>query len=421
MKKQFSFILMISLFQLLLASCTGQTSNSNKQTTTSKQSTTQKTPATSEKQTAQNFVEGKDYNVFDRVRIMDNQGFQLPVEAYSLLLPKGWQHQGEIMWTMPGQTCAGNNAWLKATSPDNKYSLEFLPNQILSWMTNQQLLQWNMQNQGNSKYCIFNQPIGAEQYLRSGFVQELGNPQIVKAESNSAVVTELQNMFQKGRAELMQYGAQDVQGYSSAVNAEVKWNDGTEGFVILGVMVYETTIANTYTGTYDKSYTTSITKKTVFKYPAAEKEKAKSLFAVIMASMRSNTAYNDAVNSFWRQVRQDKNRVHWEKIRVMDEQTRRIGEQAIAKGNQRLKDMDTEMRTWEAKQSSQDKMHTDFIKTIREVENFRDETGKYEMVSGYNHAWSRGDGTSFVLSDNPNFDPAFVFKDQQWKQMKKEN
>ena len=81
--------------------------------------------------------------------------------------------------------------------------------------------------------------------------------------------------------------------------------------------------------------------------------------------------------------------------------------------------MDTEMRTWEAKQSSQDKMHTDFIKTIREVENFRDETGKYEMVSGYNHAWSRGDGTSFVLSDNPDFDPAFVFKDQQWKQMKK--
>ena len=84
-----------------------------------------------------------------------------------------------------------------------------------------------------------------------------------------------------------------------------------------------------------------------------------------------------------------------------------------------MKDMDTEMRTWEAKQSSQDKMHTDFIKTIREVENFSDETGKYEMMSGYNHAWSRGDGTSFVLSDNPNFDPAFVFKDQAWKQMKK--
>jgi hypothetical protein len=414
MKKQFSFILLLSLFNFLLLSCNGQSSNANKQPATAKN-----TPASSGKQSSQNFTEGKDYTVFDRIRIMDNQGFQLPVEAYSLLLPKGWKHQGEIIWIMPGQTCAGNNTWLKASSADNKFSLDFLPNIILSWSTNQQNLQWSMANQGNSPYCGFNQPIGAEQYLRSGFINELGNPQIVKVESNNGVVAELQNSFQKGRAELMQYGASDVQGYASAVNAEVKWNDGTEGFVVLGTMVYETTIANTYTGTYDKSYTTSITKKTVFKYPAADKEKAKSLFAVIMSSMRSNTAYNDAINNFWRQVRQDKNRVHWEKIRVMDEQTRQIGERAIAQGNQRLKDMDNQMRTWEASQSSQDKMHTEFIKTIRGVENFRDETGKYEMVSGYNHAWSRGDGTSFVLSDNPNFDPGFVFKDQAWKQMKK--
>jgi hypothetical protein len=235
------------------------------------------------------------------------------------------------------------------------------------------------------------------------------------------VVTELQAMGEKGRMELMQYGAAGVQNFPSAVNAEVKWKDGTEGFVLLGAMVTEVLIANMYNGSYDKSYTTSITKKIVFKYPAGEKEKAAAQFAVIMGSIRSNTDYNDAVNNFWRQVRQDKNRVHWEKIRLMDERTRQIGEQAIAQGNQRLKDMDNQMRSWEAKQSSQDRMHTEFIKTIRGVENFRDETGKYEMVSGYDHAWSRGDGTSFVLSDNPNFDAASAFKDQAWKEMKKVN
>lgn len=409
---QFSLILLVSLCQLFQASCTGQSSNKQAPAAQKKQTAT-------ERQSPQKFIEGKDYTVFDRVRMMDNQGFTQSVEAYSLLLPKGWQHQGEIMWTMPGQACAGNNTWLKASSPDNKYSLQFLPNIILSWTTNQEVLQWNMANQGNSAYCIFNQPIGAEQYLRSAFVKELGNPQIVKVESNKAVAAEMQKMVEKSKAELMQYGAAGVQGYASAVNAEVKWNDGTEGFVILGAVVNELLIANAYNGTYDKSYTTAITRKTVFKYPAGEKEKAKSLFTVIMASMRSNTAYNDAINNFWRQVRQEKNRVHWEKIKLMDEQTIQMGEKAVAQGNQRLKEMDNQMRSWEATQSSQDKMHTEFVKTIREVENFRDETGKYEMESGYNHAWSRGDGTSFVLSDNPNFDPAFVFKDQQWKQMKK--
>ena len=80
--------------------------------------------------------------------------------------------------------------------------------------------------------------------------------------------------------------------------------------------------------------------------------------------------------------------------------------------------MDIELRNWEATQSSQDRMHTNFIKTIREVENYRDETGKYEMVSGYNHAWSRSDGTSFILSNNPNFDPSSVLQDQRCKEMK---
>jgi hypothetical protein len=56
---------------------------------------------------------------------------------------------------------------------------------------------------------------------------------------------------------------------------------------------------------------------------------------------------------------------------------------------------------------------------MREVENFQDATGKYEMTSSYSNAWSRGDGSTFVMSNNPNFDPGFVFKDQSWKAMKK--
>ncbi len=364
-------------------------------------------------------MEGNDYTIYERVRMMDNQGFTQPAEAYSLLLPKGWSHEGEIIWIMPGQSCAGNNSWLKISSPDGKYSLDFLPHKILSWSTNQQSMQFNMSAAGQSPYCGFAQPVGAEQYLRGTFVQEMGNPQIVKVEPNQAVVNEMLPGVQKAKMELMQYGASDVQGYASAVNAEVKWNDNTEGFVLLCSVVTEMTVPNMYTGGYDKSYTTAITKKTVFRFPAGEKEKAKMLFSSIMASIHSNTSYTDAVNNFWLQARQQKNRTHWERIRLMDEQTRQIGERAIAQGNQRLKDMDNQMRSWETTQSSNDKMHTDFIKTIREVENFRDEKGTYEVSAGYNHVWSRGDGSSFVLSNNPNFDAAAVFQDQGWKQMKK--
>lgn len=366
------------------------------------------------------YMEGTDYTIFERVRVLDKQGFSEPVEAYSLLLPKGWKQESEIIWIMPGQTCAGNNAWLKASSPDNKYSLEFLPNKILSWHTNQETMQFSRAAAGQSPYCDFSEPVEATAYLKNTFVNEIGNPEIVKVEANNAVEREMQQMFDKSKSEMMQYGAADMKNYPTAITAEVKWNDNTEGFVLLSSVVTEILIQNMYNGTYDKTFTTMINRKTVFKYPAGEKENAQRIFTAIMASMRSNNAYSDAVNNFWLQVRQQKNRTHWEKIRLMDEQTRQIGERAIQQGNQRLKDMDNQMRSWEATQtSSSDKMHTDFIKTIREVENFKDETGKYEVASGYDHVWSRGDGASFVLSNNPNFDAASVLQDQSWKPMQK--
>ncbi len=411
MKYQLYTVILVSAVLFLNTGCNGQSPDKRK--------ATQKNQSGAMQKPTNEFVEGKDYSVFDRVRIMDNVGFTQPAEAFSLLLPKGWQQQGGISWIMPGQACAGNNVQFKAASADGKYSFEILPSTTLSWTTHQQTLQWNLSNPSNSPYCFYNQPIDAEQYLRSGFLQEIGNPKIITTTPNPSVVAEMRISAEKGRRELMQYGASDVQIFPTALNAEVKWNDNTEGLVILSSTVIETLMYNQYDGSSTKNYTTTLTKKIVFKYPAGEKEKAAAQFAVIMGSIRTNPTYNDAVSNFWYQARQNSNNRHWEKIRLMDEQTRQIGEQAIAKGNQRLSDMDNQMRSWEAKQSSNDKIHTEFIKTIRGVENFRDESGKYEMTSGYNHAWSKGNSTSFVLSDNPNFNAATTFNDQQWKPMTK--
>jgi hypothetical protein len=365
-------------------------------------------------------MEAKDYSVFERVRIMDNQGFTQPVEAFSLLLPQGWKHQGEYIWIMPGQAGAGNNMWLSAASPDNKYALDFLPNILLSWSNDQEMMQFNMMSGGQSPYSGFNPPVDAEHYIRNLFINELGNPQIIKMEPNNDVVRELEPRIEQSRMELMQYGAADVRIYPSAVNAEVKWDDNTAGFVLLSSVVGETLTPNIYNGSFSSSYTTIINKRTVFRYPANEKENAKATFAAIMASKRTNTDHENAVGNFWLQVRQQSNRLNWDKIKVMDEQTRQMGERIVQQGNQRLKDMDNQMRGWEAKQTApDDKMHKEFIKTIREVENYRDETGTYEMAAGHDYVWSRGDGSSFVVSNNPNFDAAAAFQDQAWKQMKK--
>lgn len=364
------------------------------------------------------WIEGKDYTLFQRVRIMDKIAFTTPVEAYSVMVPKGWNSDGGILWNGPGANCAGTYRQMKATSADGRYTFAMLPDVLFSWTSDPQLQQFN-QSRGGGNFCGSAQPMNAETYLRNVFARELGGVKVVSVETNAAVVDHMRQSNSKAISELQQYGAGQMSFDQTAVNAVVKWNDGSEGLVTLGVTVLAMNIPNAYTGGSTQSYTTQVMQRSVFKYPAAEADQAKRMYTMIMSSVRTNPGWNDAVNNFWKQARQQSHIAHVGKIKAMDEQTRRIGEQAIRNGEQRLKSMDTEIRTWEQRQNPQDRMHTEFIKTIREVENFRDENGKWEMSAHYNHAWSRGDGTNFIMTNDPNFNPASVLQDQNWKQMKK--
>ncbi len=365
------------------------------------------------------FTEGKDYTEFVRARVMDKVGFNQPVEAFSILIPKNWKFDGGIIWNQPGTACAGINQGVKAVSADGKFIFEMLPNSMWSFSDNQQQGQFNQQN-GNSPYCSYGQPMNAEAYFKNVFApNELGNPEVISVNENTGGSQSLQQSNEKARQELMRYGASQINFYPSSIYAKVKWTNGSQAIVICGVNIIETFIPNVYNGTYNKIYTSVASERIVFMYPASESDKAPNLLSLIMSSIRTNDAWKNAVDNFWLDVRQQKQIAHIGKIRMMDEQTRQIGNDAIKKGQQNLNNMDANMRSWEASQQSQDRSHTNFVKAIREVENYRDETGKIELSSGYNHAWSRSDGSSFIMSDNPNFDPSSVFLDQRWKEMKK--
>ncbi|MCC7258628.1 MAG: hypothetical protein IT486_09660, partial [Gammaproteobacteria bacterium] len=56
--------------------------------------------------------------------------------------------------------------------------------------------------------------------------------------------------------------------------------------------------------------------------------------------------------------------------------------------------------------ATQDRMHKDTVRTIREVQGYRDPRsgGVVELPQHYDHAWQLRDG-SYVLTDDPDFDP----------------
>lgn len=358
---------------------------------------------------ADNYKEGSDYLVFERVRFIDKEGFKEPTEAYSLLFPKGWSFEGGVGWNHPGTACAGTFQKMTAKSADNKYSFQLLPDRLYNWSSAGQY--------GPDGCAKWSQPMDAETYLRQVLSKEM-NGEVLTVTTNEEVVERMSVNNASVIAEMQSYGAGRMEVKPTAINARMKLKEGQEAMITLAVVIMQTEVPNVYGGPSTMIYTTSA-RPTIFKYPSAKSEEAQKSFAVIMSSVRTNPGWKDAVDGFWKQVRQQRNVTHRAQLRAIDAQTA-----ANTRGhNKRMNDIkaagEANTRNWEARQSTNDRIHTEFIKTIRGVENFRDETGKYEMTSGYDHVWSRGDGSSFIMSNSPNFDPSSVFQDQQWKQMKK--
>ena len=360
---------------------------------------------------------GKDYVEFSRVKIMDKEAFTEPAEAYSVLLPDGWSSEGGVMWTGPGQTCAGTNMRFTAASPDNKSTFEVLPQVIWSWNNSPEAVQMTRQF-NTSQYCTVGEPLDAAQYLDNVWLPDLHHASVTEKKTNPEVIQAMSADDQKGRTEMMRYGASQVNYRHTAVTARLKWNDGRAGIAQCRVTNVETYIPNTYNGSYNIGYT-SFAIRMLFTFPESEREKAEKMMTVIVAGFRTNPDWKKATDDFWKKVREQKQIQHLGTIKMMDERTRQIAASAIRNGNRRLSGMDDQMRSWEAQQSAQDRIHTNFVKAIREVENYRDENGKVELSAGYDHAWSRSDGTHFIMTNSPNVDPSSIFQDQRWKEMKK--
>ncbi|MBW7889506.1 MAG: hypothetical protein H3C48_00435 [Chitinophagaceae bacterium] len=407
MKPLFVSLIRLSFLSLLSINCNSQTPSGT---------TTAKSGNTSQKSIQKDLKEGVDYTVLTRARIMDKTGFNEPVEVFSFLIPRNWNYSGDIVWVMPGQTGQGTYSWFQATSPDKSSQFSLYPDLVIL-LTDQPVI--NQANQaGANEFFMVGQPVDAITYLTQFFLPQIGNPQIIKS-TPEEYPQELLRKFEEGKQELLAAGMTQLQASPSAVSAHVKWGDGSEGIVGCTSLIAQGKTLNHYNGQYNTIYTATIANKIVFRFPSHEKEHAEKLLATIKNSERVNHAWKATVDNFWKAARQRSRIDTWNKVRMMDEYTRQIGRNAIKRGNDNLAAMDANMRNWEARQQAQDQMHSNFIKAIREVETYRDATGTYEMSSNYNHAWSRNDGSSFIMTDNPNFDPAFIFQDQEWKEMKR--
>ena len=354
-------------------------------------------------------AEGRDFIVVNRVRFLDRMGFDRPIEAFSVLLPKGWKHEGGVQWGSV-QGCRGElvRPAMKASSADGSVRMEMFPAQSFSSTDDPMMLQ-ALQAGAQSGGCKVNRPFSSEQFVEGFARRDLG-ARVTNVRPDEGRRPMMQRLDDQSNATARQYG-QNSQQRTTLSFGDLTFPDGTEG-LLHAVVVNVTQRQPNYVGGGSTTFSSTMATAVLIRFPAGRRQEGTGLLAMIMASHRMNPTWQEAQSRFLTQLGNMEHAASMERIRLMGEQSRAYAEAQNVASEQR-------MRSWERRQESQDRQHKSFVQAIREVETWRDSNGSVELTAGYERAWSRGDG-SYLLTNKPGFDPAAAFKDAQWRPMQRE-
>lgn len=352
---------------------------------------------------------GKDYIILKRARILDENGFDRPVEAGSFLIPDGWNIEGGIRWKSING-CRGDvvEQEVKITSPDGAIQFFVFPSQTFVYSDDQMMQQIYATGAKNGG-CQVAAPFDASQYLQNLAANKL-KAKVSNIRTDETAEAKMNKFNAENNASSRQMGL-DMKTESSMVYGNLAWGDGSKGLAQVGVMVINMNKPDLMSGGSARISTTAAFHQIVIRYKAERESEALKIFGTITTSARTNPVWLQAKNDFFKRLGDIEHAGNMERIRLM-------GKQSEAYAKSASEAADAQMRNWERQQNSSDANQRRFIQTIREVETWKDSSGdNVELNAGYKYGWSKPNGT-YILTDNSNFDPAVEFQ-ENWERMKK--
>ena len=350
-------------------------------------------------------MEGQDYVVLERLRVIDPSGFAQPMEAYSVLVPRGWKAEGGIRWQV-GNPCMLEAVQNRVTmrSPDGAWALDVYPNQQWEWWDDQMMLQTMMQQAQNPVFrrCRIAQPMDAAQLLRGPMAQEIG-AEILDVQPNEELAAVMRQQATSANQMYQQAGVALEQRPSAAI-ATLRYPDGSPGLAVASVTMTVAWMPNYMTGGQSASYTCVTQTKVAMKAPPGKEEEARRLLSTILSSSRVNPEWQAGIQ---RMV---------SNVATMEQ--REVAKRAAIQREAAQYSAELQQRTWESGQESRDRIAESWGQALRGVETWSDPAGgSIELSAGYNEAWSRPDGT-YILSNDPLFDPNVAFQ-ESWNRLEK--
>jgi hypothetical protein len=354
---------------------------------------------------AHRYVEGKDYVVLQRLRVIDPSGFAQPMEAYSILVPRGWKSEGGITWQV-GNPCmieAIRNR-VSVISPDRRMALDIYPTQQWEWWDDQLMLQTMQQQQQNplARRCPIMEPLDAAAFLRGPMAREMG-AEVVSVDPEEEMNALLRKQAQEANVQYRQNNL-PMENRPSAASAILRFPDGSSGVALCSVGMTVTSMPNMLSGGTYAGYTCVTDQKVAVRCPKGKEEEARKLLSSVLASVRVNPEWAHGVQQMFSNVAAVEQRETMKRAQIQREAMNYTA--------------DLHQRTWESGQESRDRIAEGWSQTLRGVETWNDgQGGSVELNSGYNEAWHGPDGT-YILSNDPLFDPNVVLQ-EDWKRLEK--
>ena len=329
----------------------------------------------------------------ERAEIVDREGFEKPLVAATIMIPAGWRHEGAVDWK-PGVPCSsGFTLRLRAQSPDGSSAIELLPSEA-----------WGANNFGGAAgECPRATFSNAQQYLNAWVQRHRPGARWLdyRPRPDRSVAGAQQNLPGGGFFRSWVETGQALIGYTQG---------GREIRESLAVTISFAQSQFKGLAPGQTMQTLNGQSRGVLAWRAPEGSLDFRQFDAVWQTLRPGEEWQSRINAAQSQMAKE-NADTQARIGQIQAQMSRDTMAEIAKRGQimaqtRAEISDIQNRGYRARDASSDRMQRDTIKTVREIETYREPRsgGVVELPNHYRHAWQLKDG-SYLLTDSQAFDP----------------
>lgn len=340
-----------------------------------------------------------------RNQVVFDQQF-MGMEVFRMLVPKDWKFDGGITWNFNKYPPEPFTIFT-ITSPDGNSVIQQFPHLNLYWAPDP-MLQSSYTQAG---YSIM-QPMAAADFLQRVFIPQArqgvsdlkfleAQPLPQLAQSVLAISNMTLNIF--GQISPFNF-AYEVR--ADAASVKVEYIQGGRKMVEDFTVSISYNIVNTPTlsGMYIQTVTWSPTVVS-FRAPAEEMDSRIRFFQISIYSRFDNPVFNVSFTRLCAVITRE-NLQHQQAIFARYQQIR----------NTLSETSDIIWQTYQNRSASQDRIFERYSQALRGVDTYVDPVNNYnvDLPTGYNNAWTNG--TDYVFSDNPSYNPNTVLSGN-WQQM----